>query len=280
MTPTHNYHLVNPSPWPFLTSWSLFYITLGLTLSFHYHIRGGTLCFIGFLLLLTFFYVWLRDVVREGTFSDHHPWDVEVSLRIGMLFFILSEVLFFVSFFWAFFHSSLSPSVVIGATWPPNFFIASDMIPLAWNIPFLNTLLLLFSGLTLTIAHHYLMVSNIYNTAKYLFKTILLAIIFLCVQGGEYYDAEFSISDGIYGSCFYLTTGFHGIHVIIGTIFLCVVLVRVILGHLSQDNQLSFETGAWYWHFVDIVWLYLFLAIYIWGNSDSIFWLNPDYTRI
>ena len=185
-----------------------------------------------------------------------------LGLRYGMILFIVSELMFFVAFFWAFFHASLSPTVEIGAVWPPKGIEVLN----PWEVPFLNTVILLSSGAAVTWAHHAI-VAGARNQAIYgLILTILLAIFFTGLQALEYLEAPFTISDGVYGSTFYLATGFHGFHVFIGTVFLSVCLLRLINFHFTKSHHFGFEAAAWYWHFVDVVWLFLFVAIYWWGG--------------
>ena len=180
----------------------------------------------------------------------------------GMLLFIVSEVMFFFAFFWAFFHSSVNPSIFIGGVWPPAYIVTLD----PWKIPLLNTILLLSSGASVTWAHHAIVLGSKYQGCVALIVTIILASIFSGLQGFEYVTAPFSISDGIYGSCFYMLTGFHGFHVIVGTIFLAVGLLRLYLNHFTRQHHFGFEAAAWYWHFVDVVWLFLFITVYWWGS--------------
>ena len=262
MFPQHNCHLVDPSPWPFLSSWSLFYITLGAASLFHFFIKGGSLLEIGLFLLVTILIFWWRDVIREGTFTFHHTPLVQKSLRLGMLLFIVSEILFFFAFFWAFFHSSLAPTHVLGCVWPP----AAIEVFSPFQVPLLNTCLLLSSGATITLAHHALIAEKRTTTINALYATVAFAFLFTGVQAYEYFEAPFNISDGIYGSTFYLATGFHGIHVIVGTIFILVSFGRYYAYHFTPKNHFGFEAAAWYWHFVDVVWLFLYLSIYYWGN--------------
>jgi len=207
-------------------------------------------------------FVWWRDIIREGTFEGQHTSTVQLGLRMGMLLFIVSEIMFFVAFFWAFFHSSFNPSPAIGGVWPPAFFEVLN----AWEIPFLNTVILLNSGATVTWAHHAIVWGNKRSASLALISTIFLAVIFTALQVFEYTSASFSISDGIYGSCFYMATGFHGFHVFIGTCFLTVCLIRLNLNHFTKEHHFGFEAAAWYWHFVDVVWLFLFVTIYWWGS--------------
>ena len=189
--------------------------------------------------------------------------NVQNGLRYGMILFIVSEIMFFAAFFWAFFHSSLAPTVEIGAIWPPKGIEVLN----PWDIPFLNTVILLSSGASVTWAHHAILAGNRKQAITGLFLTVLLATIFTGFQAYEYLEAPFTISDGIYGSTFYMATGFHGFHVIIGTLFLSVCLIRLIKHHFTPGHHFGFEAAAWYWHFVDVVWLFLFVCIYYWGGA-------------
>ena len=259
----HPFHLVDPSPWPLVAATGAFSVTFGTVMYMHNYTGGGVMILLG--LLVTFFamYTWWRDVIRESTLEGQHTLDVQIGLRIGMMLFIVSEIMFFFAFFWAFFHSSLSPSFDIGATWPP------EGIPVlnAWEIPLLNTVILLSSGVTITWAHHAIIVGARKEGLLGLILTITLAVIFTILQGIEYSYAPFTISDGVYGSCFYMATGFHGFHVFIGTCFLIVCSTRLTLHHFTREHHFGFEAAAWYWHFVDVVWLFLFLTIYWWGGN-------------
>lgn len=259
----HPYHLVDPSPWPLFASLAALVMTLGAALYMHAYAGGGMLLSTGVALLLYTMFVWWRDVVREATFQGHHTSVVELGLRYGMILFIVSEVMFFVAFFWAFFHSSLSPTIEIGAVWPPKGIQVLD----PWGVPFLNTVILLSSGAAVTWAHHAILVGDAKNAMAGLIVTVVLAVIFTGFQAMEYIEAPFTISDGIYGSTFFMATGFHGFHVIIGTIFLTVCLGRLLQGHFTKHHHFGFEAAAWYWHFVDVVWLFLFVSIYWWGGN-------------
>ncbi len=258
----HPYHLVDPSPWPLFASFAAFVLTTGGVLYMHSYKGGFQLLLVGLSMILYGMFYWWRDVIREGTYEGHHTLLVQRGLRYGVLLFILSEVLFFGAFFWAFFHSSLSPTVDIGAVWPPKGIEVLD----PWSIPFLNTLLLLSSGGSVTWAHHALLAGNRQETLIAFVITILLALIFTGFQAYEYMEAPFTISDGIYGSTFYMATGFHGFHVIIGTIFLTVTCARYWHGELTKYHHFGFEAAAWYWHMVDVIWLFLFVAVYYWGG--------------
>jgi cytochrome c oxidase subunit 3 len=228
----------------------------------HNYSGGSLVLSLGLGAVLFAMYVWWRDIVREGTFEGQHTVVVQQGLRMGMLLFIVSEVMFFFAFFWAFFHSSLVPVIAVGGIWPPMGIEALD----PWELPLLNTVLLLTSGATLTYAHHEIVGGHKDGAILGLVATVALGFIFTCCQAVEYLEAPFSISDGIYGSVFYLATGFHGFHVLIGTIFLVVTLLRLGRDHFSRQHHFGFEAAAWYWHFVDVVWLFLFVTIYWWGS--------------
>lgn len=257
--PKHPYHLVDPSPWPFLGALAGGVLALG-TILFMHEITAWLLP-IGTLLVILTMYVWWRDVVREATFQGHHTPIVQLGLRYGMILFIASEVMFFAAFFWAFFDASLFPKEAVDFTWPPP---GVEPFP-PFDLPFLNTLILLLSGCTVTWAHHALQHGDQKSTVRGLALTILLGILFTGVQAYEYGHATFGFTDGIYSSTFYMATGFHGFHVIVGTCFLIVCLVRAMRGHFKPDHHFGFEAAAWYWHFVDVVWLFLFCCIYWWG---------------
>lgn len=258
----HSFHLVDPSPWPLISAFSAFTFMFGTVLYMHGYAGGSFLAQFGFLMVLFMMFCWWRDVVREATIEGQHTESVLAGLKMGMLLFILSEVMFFFAFFWAFFHSSFNPSPAIGGVWPPAFMTILD----PWKIPLLNTILLLSSGASVTWAHHSIVWGSKYQACLALAVTITLAIIFTGLQAFEYVTAPFSISDSIYGSTFYMATGFHGFHVFIGTCFLSVCLLRLYLGHFTREQHFGFEAAAWYWHFVDVVWLFLFISVYWWGS--------------
>jgi len=259
----HPFHLVDPSPWPLVGAASALCSTGGGVLYMHNYSGGGFLLTFGQFLLFYTMYVWWRDIVREATFEGQHTQQVQAGLRMGVILFIVSEIMFFFAFFWAFFHSSLSPVPEIGCVWPPE----SIEVFNPWQIPFLNTVILLSSGATVTWAHHAIVAGSRRDALLGLFGTLVLALLFTCLQGYEYVNAGFTISDGIYGSCFYMATGFHGFHVIVGTCALFVSTCRLYAHHFTREHHFGFEAAAWYWHFVDVVWLFLFVAIYWWGGA-------------
>jgi len=256
----HPYHIVTPSPWPIMASLAALITTFGGVLYMHSYKLGGWTLVFGILYLTVIAGLWWRDVVREATYEGAHTAKVQTGLKLGMILFIVSEVMFFFAFFWAYFHSSLAPGIEIGSIWPP---VGIDVFN-PWSIPLLNTFILLLSGVTITYAHHAIISgSKVYANDGFIF-TIILAITFTALQAYEYIEAPFNISDGIYGSTFYMATGFHGFHVMIGTTFIAVCFLR--LHQFTRTHHVGFEAAAWYWHFVDVVWLFLFVTIYWWGS--------------
>ena len=262
-TPNHQYHLVNPSVWPLVGSFSALALTGGGVMWFHGHPAGVWVILAGFLGVALTMASWWADVIKEAHSGDHTP-IVQLHLRYGMILFIASEVMFFVAWFWAWFNGALFPADVesVGGVWPPEGMHVMD--PFGW--PLLNTLILLCSGTTVTWAHHALIHDDRRGLINGLWATILLGLIFTGVQAYEYIHAPFSFGDNIYTSAFFMATGFHGFHVIVGTIFLIVCLARSYKGHFKPEQHFGFEAAAWYWHFVDVVWLFLFLCVYVWGG--------------
>ena len=260
----HQYHLVEPSPWPALGALSLFVLAGGLVMFVNadhgafMRATGPWLLPIGLAMVLYTMFLWFRDVSRES--DIHHSKVVQLGLRYGMALFIASEVMFFAAWFWAFFNASLMPTEAIGGVWPPPGIDIFD----PWDLPLLNTVILLTSSTTVTWAHHAILQGDTRGLKLGLVCTILLGVTFTGIQAYEYAHAGFGFAGHIYGSTFYMATGFHGAHVIIGTIFLCVCLLRAHLGHFRPDQHFGLEAAAWYWHFVDVVWLFLFSCIYVW----------------
>jgi cytochrome c oxidase subunit 3 len=262
---SHPYHMVEPSKWPVVGTLGAFIAAVG---GIWYMKEGPIFGFLaGIALVLYCMYGWWRDVVKEANNGVDYTSTVQHGLRIGVVLFIASEVMFFFGFFWAFFNSSV-PALSRAAlpAWPPE-----GVVPLeTWGLPFVNTLILLTSGATVTYAHHQLQKNNRARCEDGLFLTIVLGMIFTALQAYEYAHAAFGFTDGIYSSTFYLATGFHGFHVIIGTCFLAVCYVRCKLGHFTPDRHIGFEAAAWYWHFVDVVWLFLFASVYWWGGHSYV----------
>jgi cytochrome c oxidase subunit III len=258
------YHLVDPSPWPIVGGLAGFCVVFGIILAAHY--GSYALLVIGALLVFTTMFFWWRDVIRESRTPGLHTPVVRLGLRYGMLFFITSEVMFFVGFFWAFFNFALLPETQgNGQTvWPPTTIHTFD----PFHLPFLNTMILLLSGTTITWAHHALLNNDRKGLVTGLGATILLGLSFTLCQAIEYSDAPFKfVGGGVYPSTFFLATGFHGFHVMVGTCFLIVCWFRARAGQFSPERHFGFEAAAWYWHFVDVVWLFLFTCIYWWGAS-------------
>lgn len=256
----HSFHLVDKRPWPLTGASAAFIITTGIVRWFQEF--NPYLFLFGITILLLTCIQWWRDISREGALQGLHTEIVAQGLRWGIIIFITSEVLFFFRFFWAFFHRRLAPTIEIGMQWPPM-----GVEPFnPFQVPLLNTIILLSSGVTVTWAHHGIMENNYSQTTEGLILTVVLGIYFTALQALEYWEAPFTISDSSYGSTFFMATGFHGIHVLIGTTFLAVCLIRHLKKHFSRDHHFGFEAAAWYWHFVDVVWIFLYIRIYWWGN--------------
>jgi len=258
----HRWHIVDPSPWPYVGGIGSLTLTCGTVLGFHSYELGSTLMKVGFITILLTMYVWWRDVIRESAYEGFHNREVEDGIRLGMILFISSEVLFFFSFFWGFFHSSLGPVVEMGLNWPPEGLVSIK----AFDVPLLNTAILLTSAVSLTWSHHALVNGKKDQSLIGIIVTIILGILFTFVQGFEYVEASYTIADSVFGSIFFLATGFHGLHVLIGTIFLIVTSIRLWQNQFTSFHHFGFEASAWYWHFVDYVWLFLFVCIYWWGS--------------
>ena len=259
----HPYHILPPSVWPLVGSFSALFLTGGGVMWMHDHAAGPYVTLFGALGVLITMYSWWADVVAEAQAGDHTP-IVQLHLRYGMILFIASEVMFFLAWFWAYFNAALFPSEVdaVGGTWPPHGMQVLD--PFGW--PLFNTLVLLCSGTTVTWAHHSLIHGDRQGLIRGLWATILLGMLFTGVQAYEYSVAPFEFTQNIYSSVFFMATGFHGFHVLVGTIFLMVCLARAYKGHFTPKQHFGFEAAAWYWHFVDVVWLFLFVSIYVWGG--------------
>ena len=271
----HDFHLVNPSPWPAIGAFCAFILAVGAIMWMHG--SNPAIMLIGFAGVFYTMFMWWRDIIGEAHNGDHTP-VVSIHLRYGMIMFIVSEIMFFVAWFWAFFDASLftgepiqqARGLATGGIWPP----AGTHIFDPFHLPLLNTLILLTSGTTVTWAHHALLNNDRKGLIWGLVLTIALGALFTFVQAYEYSHAHFGFSregeGNIYGSTFFMATGFHGFHVLVGTIFLTVCLFRAMKGHFTPQQHFGFEAAAWYWHFVDVVWLFLFACIYIWGSAGAV----------
>ena len=257
----HDYHILAPSIWPFLGAVAAFVMLFGAVL----WMKGITpfMFLIGFAGVLYVMFAWWSEVVAESNVGDHTP-VVRIGLRYGFILFIMSEVMFFAAWFWSFFKHAMYPMATFSeGQWPPPSIETFD----PWHLPLINTLILLCSGAAATWAHHALVhENNRKDMAWGLIIAVALGILFTFFQAYEYSHAAFGFSGNIYGANFFMATGFHGAHVIIGTIFLFVCYLRLRAGHFSPEKHIGFEAAAWYWHFVDVVWLFLFAAVYIWGG--------------
>ncbi|MEO7602110.1 MAG: cytochrome c oxidase subunit 3 [Sphingomicrobium sp.] len=258
----HDYHLVDPDPWPIIGAASAGTLFVGLVMSWHENPYGVFVFALGLLGVLVTMYNWWSNTIREA--DIYHTPVVQLHLRYGMILFIASEVMFFLAWFWAFFDASLFPSAVeaVGGQWPPKGIEVLD----PWGFPLLNTMILLCSGTTVTWAHHSLIHGNREGLKLGLLLTIALGLLFSGVQAYEYIHAPFAFKGNIYGATFFMATGFHGFHVIVGTIFLIICYLRAVRGDFTPRQHFGFEAAAWYWHFVDVVWLFLFTTIYVWGG--------------
>jgi cytochrome c oxidase subunit 3 len=271
----HDYHLVDPSPWPVLGAIGAFIMAIGAV--FYMHNGESPYRWVGLLLglaiVLYVMFMWWRDVRNEAS-TGYHTRVVQIHHRYGMMLFIASEVMFFVAWFWAYFDVALFPADAIqfqrveatGGVWPPASIATFD----PWHLPLLNTLILLTSGTTVTWAHHAIIEGDRKGAKQALWITVALGLVFTACQAYEYGHAAFDFSGNIYGATFFMATGFHGFHVIVGTIFLFVCLMRLYKGDFTPQQHFGFEAAAWYWHFVDVVWLFLFAAIYVWGYGGPV----------
>ncbi len=300
----HDYHLVNPSPWPLVGSTGGFLMAIGLINWMHDIFLGGgpTIFLLGLAIVLYTMFGWWRDVIKEAH-EGHHTPVVQLHYRYGMVLFIASEVMFFVAWFWAFFGAALYPEaggqafmlsggealtgdvaltagylegvVMEGGQVARNYFTGAEWPPAGievldpWHFPLINTVILLTSGTTVTWAHHALIHGDRQGLKWGLVLTIVLGLVFTAIQAYEYSIAPFEFGGNIYGATFFMATGFHGFHVIVGTIFLVVCLLRALAGDFTPKQHFGFEAAAWYWHFVDVVWLFLFASIYVWGSSGG-----------
>lgn len=258
----HLFHILPVSPWPLLTSFSGLLVTGSLAFYMHDLPFAGYLFLISLLTLACSAYIWCNDIVDEATFSGFHTQPVRFGLRLGFLLFIVSELMLFFGFFWAFFHAALCPAIEIGSIFPPE---GIFVIPV-FEFPLFNTFVLILSGFSVTWAHRAMILGWYKETIDSLLITIFLGFFFVILQIFEYYEAPFSYSDSVYGCSFYMLTGLHGFHVIAGASFLLVCLIRLLNRHFLTTHHLGFEFAIWYWHFVDVVWIFLFLSVYCWGS--------------
>lgn len=256
----HPFHIVTISPWPLITGLRVFILIVGMIKIFIF--VEYDLVVLGFLITLLVSVLWWRDVIRERTYLGYHSREVLRGLILGIILFIVREVFFFISFFWAFFHSRLRPSLEIGMEWPP----VGIMTLNPFQVPLLNTVILLTSGVRITLCHQAILNENWVMAKSSLIITWLLGLYFLILQLFEYMETSFRIRDSVFGSVFFMATGFHGFHVIVGTLFLIVIWSRLMRSHFRGGHHFGFEAAAWYWHFVDVVWLFLFSVVYWWGS--------------
>lgn len=255
------YHIVHIRPWPLLTPTLVATAAVSI-IGKIYTVPTIPLTLLTILIIISTS-VWWRDIIREATLGGYHTIKVQVGLSISIVIFIASEVIFFFAFFWAFFHSRLRPSYQVGSQWPPT--IITPLNP--FSIPLLNTGVLLSSGVSVTWSHHAILGAKIKEALTALALTVILGFYFTSLQLVEYLDAPFTFNDRVYGSTFFLATGFHGAHVIIGTTFLLISLLRIARSHFSYHHHFGFEAAAWYWHFVDVVWVFLYIFLYWWGRN-------------
>jgi cytochrome c oxidase subunit 3 len=262
----HPYHLVEPSPWPFFISFTLFGLTFNTVLVMHGYIGSVYIIFLNTICVIYCMSLWFRDIISEGSYLGNHTIAVKNGINLGFILFVISEVMFFFAIFWAYIHSALAPTIELGSVWPPINIQAIGPL----ELPLLNTIILLTSGATITYSHHTLIGATNPNARKaailWLFLTIVLAILFTLCQYIEYINATFTITDGVFGSVFFFSTGFHALHVIVGTLYLITCLWRLYSYHFTNTHHLGYETAILYWHFVDIVWLLVFILIYWWGS--------------
>uniref|UniRef100_UPI0030E1E0FD cytochrome c oxidase subunit III n=1 Tax=Cosmolaelaps hrdyi TaxID=3126097 RepID=UPI0030E1E0FD len=254
----HPFHMVSPSPWPILGS--IFSFMFFSSMIFYFHLNESNYLLLNIFMINLIFFQWWRDIIRESLFLGEHSKLIQKGLKLGMILFIVSEIFFFFSFFWGFFHNFLAPDIFLGMMWPPYGILMFN----PYHIPLLNTIILLSSGFSITLSHHALLNFNFKLSFFSLLLTLMLGIYFSCLQLFEYMNSNFSFNDSIFGSTFFLTTGFHGLHVLIGSTFLFINIIRINFFQLNLLNHLSFEFSAWYWHFVDVVWIFLFSFIYWW----------------
>ena len=260
------YYLPEPSRWPIVGSIGLFFLALGAVFTMNAVSGGWYIVLVGAIVMTYMLFGWFGTVIRESESGKYNK-QVDVSFRWSMSWFIFSEVMFFAAWFWSFFKHAMYPmgpdSPRVDGVWPPVGIETFD----PFHLPLINTLILLCSGAAATWAHHALVHEENREDMKMgLWIAIALGAVFTLFQAYEYSHAAFGFSGNIYGANFFMATGFHGFHVLVGTIFLFICLMRTYRGHFTAKSHIGFEAAAWYWHFVDVVWLFLFFAVYIWGG--------------
>lgn len=256
----HSYHLVEVSPWPITTGISVLSLLLGNVMLFNNKEYGLELIIVSILSIIYSTYYWFKDIIIEGTYRGEHTKKVERGLNIGFMLFVISEVCVFFGLFFAYFYNSLVPTIEVGGIWPPLGIVTLDYKAL----PLFNTLILLSSGFSIIACHNYILNRNYNKSIFYLLLTIILGLAFIYFQYIEYYSSAFTIADSVYGSSFFILTGCHGLHIIIGTTFLLLTLIR--FSHFTNHHHVQFTSAAIYWHFLDVVWLALYFILYCWGS--------------
>lgn len=259
----HTFHIVDNSPWPIALSLCLIVVAVGFVMLVHEIKFGGYMFSLGLVLVLSVMTFWLQDVVTEGTYLGHHTKNVQKMLKLGFLLFLVTEVMFFAGFFWAFFHASLSPTGWIGAVWPPLGIKGPD----ALGIPLFNTGILVLSGFSYELAIRAVKAGARRQAEESFILTLVLGFIFMGLQVYEYFNVLFHITDGIYGATFFMLTGLHFFHVLVGTIFIAVGFIRFEYGHFNKEHLVGLKVSGYYWHFVDVVWIFLYLSVYLWGKN-------------
>nr|QBP33721.1 cytochrome c oxidase subunit 3 [Bombus asiaticus] len=254
------FHMVTNSPWPIIVAINSMNLMLSIILWIY--LNNMLIMIINLLMLLTSTLMWFRDIIRESTFQGMHSMFIMSMMKFSMIMFIISELFFFISFFWTFFHNSISPSIEINSMWPPKMIKFFN----PFEIPLLNSIILIMSGFTVTLSHYNLLNNKFNSSISTLIITIMLGFYFNIMQIFEYYNSFFCINDSIFGSIFFLSTGFHGTHVLIGTFMLSYSLIRMKNYHFSSIHHINFEFSIWYWHFVDIIWLFIYMFYYILMN--------------
>jgi len=258
----HLFHVLEPSLWPFFLAWGIFSFVTGIAFSIHYIINGYYIIILGLIILIITSIYWLLDISREAVVIGYHSKIVRKGLKTGFLFFIISEIMLFFGFFWAFFHSAITPVLELGTFWPPS---GLEVITV-FDYPLFNTFILIISGFSVTWAHRGLALGVFKDAVDGLVLTIILGLVFIILQGLEYYESTFNLQDGVYPSAFFMLTGLHGCHVIVGVSFLFFCFLSLLYNHFLINHYLRFVFAVWYWHFVDVVWILLFLTVYCWGS--------------